>query len=57
MFPEADCLLKILRTNHACWKMLLEVHTARYPERSASINILHDNVLEIEVVQALGIEP
>jgi hypothetical protein len=37
--------------------MLLEVHTARYPERSASINILHDNVLEIEVVQALGIEP
>jgi hypothetical protein len=57
MFSEAGSLLEILRTNHACWKKVLEIHSARYPERSASINILDDEALENEVIQALGIEP
>lgn len=57
MFSEAGSLLEILRTNHACWKKVLEIHSARFPERSASINILDDEALEIEVIQELGIEP
>jgi hypothetical protein len=56
MFSDAGSLLEILHTNHECWKKVLEIHSARYPERSASINILADDALEIEVIQALGIE-
>lgn len=57
MFSEAGYLLEILHFNHACWKKVLEIHSARYPERSASINILDDEALENEVIQALGLEP
>jgi len=55
MFSEAGCLLGVLRTNYACWQKALEIYSAHNPGSSASINILDDEALEKEVIQALDL--
>jgi hypothetical protein len=57
MFAEAASLLEVLRTNYACWQKALEIYSARCPQSSASINILDDEALENEVIQALALDP